>query len=616
MIWKRDGSVSVDLRRPRKIPRRSQAIAGWLYVLGFGLTCSAAFAALVLQILLAVQPRELPLMIGGVRSEWLKDAQADSAGWRIKPVARTARYPLAGERILFVEGVWVGSDSFEGSTLYQLFVSLWGRTTATFTIEAGGEQVRRAISTTRPSLGQTLTRLTWRLVPLTVLLLGLLAVRARSEEPAARRFVFLCLLFGLWPLWVLSRLWIQWVNPFFWPFWQSWIVPLGDPHHLRGYLQVLFVLLIFGMFARFLHFFPTYDPVLARKIRVPRITTLVAVVVAVLAVKIARLPVFDIDLARWIDLALWIVPIIPVIGFMFLLIAIQVLRLAAARLRGEDTEELQQAKLGLLGTEIGGALLISALLVLMLGPVSEFEEPLFALILAGAILSPFVGIFFAILRRGLWNVDLFIRRTTVYSALTALFVTTFLFLEVTVENLLPGSLLGIGWLDEVGVAALATGLVAMSHRLVSREITHRFFPDSIKFGLAIEEVSEDMTAMESGSCAAAYLGERLTKALDANPCEVLERLGENVFRKVWSTGATTPTSLVAGAACGALTTSHSVIMLTDEGPVLAARIGKGESYSGMLLLGPRRGGRFYTAEERHLLTPLLNQAAALLRQSG
>jgi hypothetical protein len=118
--------------------------------------------------------------------------------------------------------------------------------------------------------------------------------------------------------------------------------------------------------------------------------------------------------------------------------------------------------------------------------------------------------------------------------------------------------------------------------------------DTAPVGPGIEATAE--TEASPG----AYLRERLALVVGANSCAVLVQPGENLFRKVWSTGETTPTALVAGAASTALETNPSAIVMTDGGTVLAARIGKGESYPGLLLLGPRRGGRFYTTEERRL----------------
>lgn len=205
---------------------------------------------------------------------------------------------------------------------------------------------------------------------------------------------------------------------------------------------------------------------------------------------------------------------------------------------------------------------------------------------------------------------------TVYSILTGLFAMSWLLFEAVIDVVLPERLFGNQWIGTLAATVVAAGMLSGLKQWVAGGVTRRFFPESLGFDRAIEEVSKDMGAAHAGTAPGAYLGERLAAALGAAPCVVLLRLRENLFRKVWSTGETAPVALLAGAASAALETQGSTIIMTEEGPVLAARIGKADSSAGLLLLGPRAGGRFYTTEERRLLRPLLNQAALLLKASN
>ncbi len=172
-----------------------------------------------------------------------------------------------------------------------------------------------------------------------------------------------------------------------------------------------------------------------------------------------------------------------------------------------------------------------------------------------------------------------------------------------------------GLVGTLGAPLLAAGLVTVSQRRVTRGITRRFFPQSVDFDRAIAEVSEQLTSADSRS-AAVQLGQRLSEALGADPCVVLVRMKDSWLEKVWSTEGATPIDKIVGAVEGALEEHTSAIVMTDDGPILAARIGAGAAFPGMLLLGPRRGGQFYSTEDRRLITMLLNQMASILKEGS
>lgn len=484
-------------------------------------------------------------------------------------------------------------------------------------------EVPLEITLMRPSWREALVAIAYRAAILFVLLGGILALRAKSRAVALPRFLLLCLLLGLLAVPFLAASWARWADPAL-AFGRE--IAIGVTVFVPAVLvSAILVLVFLGAFLRLLHVFPSREPELARRFRVPRV---------LLAIAVGSIVVFAVILSMVLR-GEWSGPIpvgaIPVLALTYLVVIlvliVRILRLAKAQAAIErDAEGSEKGRMALFGVKYG-FLILTLCIVLSIMPrgystampwTVTLENSLtfiHDLLIPIGLIAPFIGFFLAILGRGLWDVDLIVKRTTVYSVLTGLFVVLLLALEVTAENVLPGHLFGVAWIDGLTVAALATGLVAVFHRWIKIGLTRRFFSESVNFDRAIEEVSEDMATPDSESSPAKYLGQRLTAVLSANPCAVFVRLGENLFRKVWSTNETVPVSLVAGAASTALETHPSAIVMTDEGPILAARIGKGESYPGLLLLGPRRGGRFYTSEERRLLTVLLNQAALALRQA-
>ena len=488
-------------------------------------------------------------------------------------------------------------------------------------------EVPLEITLMRPPWREALVAIAYRAAILFVLLGGILALRAKSRAVALPRFLLLCLLFSLPAVPSLAASWARWADPAlaFGREIAMVVIAFALPAMLVG---AILVLVFLGAFLRLLHVFPSRDPELARRFRVPRVLPAIAVGSIVLFAVIWSMALRGVSRSSALILAGAIPVLLLTYLVVILVLIVRILRLAKAQAAIErDAEGSEKRRMALFGVKYGFLILTLAIVLSIMPRGYTTAMPwtvtldnsltfIRDLLIPIGLIAPFIGFFLAILGRGLWDVDLIVKRTTVYSVLTGLFVVLLLALEVTAENVLPGRLFGVAWIDDLTVAALATGLVAVSHRWIKTGLTRRFFSESVNFDRAIEEVSEDMATPDSESSPAKYLGQRLTAVLSANPCAVLVRLGENLFRKVWSTNETVPVSLVAGAASTALETNPSAIVMTDEGPILAARIGKGEQYPGLLLLGPRRGGRFYTSEERRLLTPLLNQAALLLKSSG
>jgi hypothetical protein len=535
-------------------------------------------------------------------------------------VIRVYRYRVGGGALSpddAVPGVTLSSPEGEEVRLIR-GEDGWGLSVVELPVEIGLMRIpwREAVSA-----------LAFRLAIMLVLLEGFLALRAKSSEAALPRFVLLCLLFALPAPLFLMVSWYRVTEP---------ALAIGGvaistlPPPLIGVgvlLAVVLVLVFLGSFLRLLHVFPSAEPQLASRFPVPRVIPAIAMIGSVVWVVVVWPMIGRADI-KW-SLFLYSSALVMFLVIAAILFVItRIIRLAKAQARIErDLEGSGKARIALFGIRYG-FLMLALALVLSMGPrgyttampwtvtLDNSLTLLNNLLVPIGLIAPFVGFFIAIVGRGLWDVELIVKRSTIYSALTALFVVAILSLEVTIEAVLPGRLFGVAWVDNLSVAGLAAGVVAVSHRWVKNGLTRRFFPESIGFDRAIEEVSEDIASTEPEASPGEYLGERLALALGASPCVVLSRLGENLFQKVWSTGETAPTALVAGAASTALELDPSAIVMTDDGPVLVARIGKGDTYPGLLLLGPRRGGRFYTSDERRLLTPLLNQAAMLLRRSS
>jgi hypothetical protein len=465
--------------------------------------------------------------------------------------------------------------------------------------------------------------LTGSIVAIFVLLAGLLALRARSGDVATPRFVVVCVLWGLLEILGFSWHWLAWRTPLL----------VGTPMDWLSRQAWLAFVLIPGILCAFLWFlqaFPDTDQVLPRRFRVPAKGLVACTLMFPGAIFVHWLSRSESTLTPLFTLGVGL-PLLIAFGAAFAVgmvlvftVPVRIVWLAVDRVRREKAaEELGQARMVLYTIAIGFTLFIitwlSEFAFAASAGSSAYElqrRPIIAALGAVSALAmglPFLGVLLAMIRRGLWDVDLIVKRATLYSGLTVVFVLAWLSLDVTIERLVPAGILGLGWLNDLGATALAAGVVAVSQRWVANTVTRRFFPESERLDRVVADISEELGSLAKGSSPAGALGQRLSEALGPTPCIVLVRRNDNLFARDWGSASDPPTALLAGAAVGALEHQASTVVTTDAGPVLVSRIGKSESYPGLLILGPREGGLFYNREERRLLSLLLNHAASLFR---
>lgn len=483
--------------------------------------------------------------------------------------------------------------------------------------------------------------------------LGLLVLGARDRAPGVERFVVLCLTGGL-PLPVMSLPLLA----------RGPLLPLwADASPASGWYVLGFLLwpLLFGhALIPFLHDFlesgpedreefpsPPIPRVLGWLLRVGLALVLVLTGVAAVAPEaiVPGTPFEALDFGLVIAVAASIVPVVVFAAFWIVRATRSVLALIRARrpVVEADPEAVQRLRIAILGFKVGAVafgMVLSLIAAVLAGAfIAGFLDEILgepdgtldlsppeALVVAGAALgwaslflalsAPFLGIGLAVLRRGLWNVDLIASRTMVASFLGFGFVGVWALADELLEAVVPGQFALAG-------PVLAGVVVASVRAPISRAVARRFFPESLGFPEAVARATRRLAAVDAppagraggeagrarGDHAAALLANVLRQEIGADPVGVVTRV-HGTTQVHWTRtvdGAPAPPELIRVLdALG----DDPVPLRTDAGPFLAVPVGVGDVHIAALL-GPRGNGRLYDASERRLLSLLLAPAGRL-----
>jgi hypothetical protein len=466
--------------------------------------------------------------------------------------------------------------------------------------------------------------------------MGLLALGARAEGAGPRRFVLLCLA-GSLPLLVdVPSEWNSVSQPLVGLF-------LGGNSFLdrSGLVPVLLLLwpLVFGWaLLSLLYVVPTDEPELRERFPMPEPPASLlwgARIGLVLAVGLLGLVLWGPDGRLWqgVQAVGWLVEtgvILAATLYAFSWVAQTTRRVRGlVRLRRAQVHEAgdlgRRAQLALAGVDVGvkaflgflaiGFVIIATSVTLDLlwpganGPamkaaVVSVLNPLFAGVLIVAVGAPFLGTGLAVLRGGMWDVDLVAYRTALYSLFGVVFFLVWVGVDQAVEALVPGGLVGAG---PVLAAVTVAGLQGPLARLVRRRIN----PGADDFEDVVERAAHRLGTLAPGASSCEVLAETLAEELGCPSVSVLKRDGER-WLHVGGTADPASTLRLTSTLGPVLAEAAQVVVRTDAADLLAIRLGGPDGAVGAVLL-TARDGRPYTADQRRMLSVMLAPTASLLR---
>ncbi len=233
-----------------------------------------------------------------------------------------------------------------------------------------------------------------------------------------------------------------------------------------------------------------------------------------------------------------------------------------------------------------------------------------------------LGFGVAILRHQLWNFDLVLRRTALYSLLTAAGFGVYV-LIVVVSSLFFDSLGGFGSLWFTAASALASALLLLPvYRFAQRRIDHLFNRRWLDFQAELTRFSRSVRTRLSSQAIADELSGRVAELMGSEGVALAVRaetsqVGGQLYQlhPIHSTRPPDWSALLATHAAR-LQRGEAVVLGSGGGvellvPLLAQRAERSELV-GVLLCGPRRTGQPYERADVALLTGMADQAASAL----
>ena len=434
----------------------------------------------------------------------------------------------------------------------------------------------------------------------------------RRRDPIARDFCGLCCIFAFF----LMEVWA--------PPTRGWITA-------REGVNDLAQLLLPPLFLRFCLAFPALGPLSADQARLRRLVLLPALPLAALSLYalLARLDPRDSP----------VVTVVQVCAFVYLFACFVAGLVIFARKALRRDRPVQQTKLKvvLLGLLVG-------LLPFLVGMVWSSFFPRAALPhrewlgFSLALVPLTFGL--AILRYGALDKRFVVRHGLTYGTLTLLLVLAYVALVWLLGSVLTAGL-GVDGspIRQVVVAVCALAAVP-ARRAVQRLIDRTFFPDRRESHAAVAEVGREMNGLIDTQAAAATLVARLAELFgarrvslflaDARAGELVEAAGREaagevppVYRVAMDGALPRAVSRagrplfaeelgeaeVAGDAEGAR------VLLDQLGGELLVPLASGGRVTGLVVMGPRRGGSLYTQDDVANLQLLAIHAAAQLENT-
>jgi hypothetical protein len=233
---------------------------------------------------------------------------------------------------------------------------------------------------------------------------------------------------------------------------------------------------------------------------------------------------------------------------------------------------------------------------------------------------------FSILRYRLWDIDVLVNRTLVYSILIAtlgfVFIVTTYVSERMVESLLGEN----SFVTSLGSAVLVAYLVDPVKKRTEHFVDRRFYRDSSEIRAAFAEITHEVRGMSDTSSLSQVLVGGVESILQVAPSDVYLREVDGSFAHASHGHAAPVQEPVVPPDPASLDRLENgrVVMLAKTHPyallvpiTLPASSGKGQASRlvGILALGSRLSGQGYSREEIAMLLTLADQAGTSLHSA-
>ncbi len=500
----------------------------------------------------------------------------------------------------------IDGESFRTSQEAQLMINHRAGTETTYEIERGGERMVKRILILR---SLPLLYIAQLLYGLGFLIVGLVVIMVKPQGQLQRMFarysVWSMLLFGLAQLNI---------DPGGDPTWRTWIIATAFLVATVGALPT---------FVRFYLLFPVRWKFFDRRwftVTLYVASTLIALVFL---------------LSLWVELARRMANVFFYVRYGFYLTGLIIFIFSfVTRVEPKRRQALRPV---LIGVALGIVTFVYALVTSAVNPFAVFLNPTLILPVMILVVVP-LTFGYAIFRYGLMDVDLLVRRTLTYGALTASLAAIYLLVVSGVGNLL-GSLTGVRDDHIFDVAALMIIAIAFEpiKERLKGSIDRTFYREQYDYQKALLELSEqlprlidprqildalvarlaetvhiDRLAVITNSDGGA--GECAARGIDPADCRFPE--GEQTLRALLQR-ARRPLDLHAvqeGWESLELDTEERQ-RLARAGVVLTVPMFQKDRLVGFINVGPKLSGSLYSQEDLNLLSTVAAQAATAIENA-
>lgn len=230
---------------------------------------------------------------------------------------------------------------------------------------------------------------------------------------------------------------------------------------------------------------------------------------------------------------------------------------------------------------------------------------------------------FSILRYRLWDIDLLVNRTLVYSILVATLGFVFIMTTYVSERMLESLLGENSFVTSLGSAVLVAYLVDPVKKRTEHFVDRRFYRDSADIRAAFAELTHDVRGMSDSSSLPQALAGGVESILQVASSDVYVREADGRFALAFPGRAASvqePAAPLDPASLDRLENGR-VVMLSKPNPyallvpiTLPASGGQRQASRlvGILALGSRLSGQGYSREETAMLLTLADQAGTSL----
>ncbi len=502
--------------------------------------------------------------------------------------------------------VRIDGEPFHTSREAQLMINHRAGTVTAYEIERSGVRMTKPILILR---SLPLFYIAQLLYGLGFLIVGLVVIMVKPQGQLQRMFarysVWTMLLFGLAQLSL---------DPGADPTWRTWLIAIAFLVATAGALPA---------FIRFYLLFPVRRPLFDRQWFTATLYTASILIALVFMLSV------------WVELARQAANILFYVRYGFYLTGLLIF--IASYVTRVDRERRRALRPVLIGVALGIVTSVYALVVSAVNPFAVFLNPTLILPVMVLVVVP-MTFGYAIFRYGLMDVDLLVRRTLTYGALTASLAAIYLLVVSGVGNLL-GSLTGVREdhvFDLVALMIIAIAFEPIKERLKG-SIDRTFYREQYDYQKALLELSEQLPRLIDPrqildalvariaetmhidrlaviTCADGETGECVARGIDPADCAFAD--GENSLRALLQR-ARRPLDLhsVQEGWESLELSAEERQRLARAGVVLTVPMFLKDRLVGFINVGPKLSGSLYSQEGLNLLSTVAAQAASAIENA-